>query len=384
MRLGRVLLGCMATGCTTQPLSAPAVCEELATQVTSVAQSAANQLAIEGGPAAVLGLFDPSLLYAAGASSGAMAYSAVNAPADISTAIAVSLDSGRTWSGAAHVNVATPQSVSVPPTSTRCPGGTCTGTLVHEVPSLVDDATDPDAARRFKVFVHSYLVLSSGALAYDLGYLGLFTAPQPSGPWTDEGKALGWLSESTFSSDGAGTVASAIPALTDCVAFTEPGAMVSSAGTLDVALGCAYALGGVAHLRVELLRSTDHARSFVYVSRLLGQADAEAFGSDLNAADLFVVSGRTYLSVSPSGPTALGFAGYRGCAILQLTASGDAVERNDAGAPVVCRSLDGPGLPFAGACTYAEGATALGYLLPQLSLDGGVLFRIFGSGVSAP
>jgi len=380
-----VLLGCLAGGCSTQPpASAPSVCDGLPTQVTSVARNLANQVQIDGGPVGTLGIFDPSLVYETGATGGAMAYSVVNA-GDISTAMAVSSDRGQSWSGVGRVNSATALSVSASPTSTRCPGGTCTGVLVHEVPSLLDDATDPDASRRWKVFVHSYLVLSGGTLAYDLGYLGLFTAPLPGGPWTDEGKALGWLSESSLSSDGAETLASAIPALSDCIAFTEPGALVSDAGILSLALDCAYAVEGVAHLRVELLSSSDHARSFTYVARLLSDADAEAFGSDLNAADLFVASGKTYLSVSPSGPTALGFDGYRGCSILQLTAQGDAVERSEAGAPVVCRTLDGPGEPFSGACTYAEGATALGYLLPQLDLDGGVLaFRIFSSGVSAP
>jgi hypothetical protein len=332
-----------------------------------------------------LGIFDPSLVYPKGAEAGAVAYSSVNAPGDISTAMAVSTDNGATWESAGRVNAATALSVQASPRSTRCPGGTCQGTLVHEVPSLVDDASDPDAQRRFKVFVHSYLVLSSGVLAYDLGFLGLFTAPSASGPWTDEGKALGWASESPLSSEDAGTLASEIPALSDCVAFTEPGALVVDAGVLDVALGCAYAVGSVGHIRVELLRSVDHARTFTYVARLLGASDATVFGSDLNAADLFVASGITYLSVSPSGPTSLGFDGYRGCAILELTPQGDAVQRTDAGAPVVCRTLDGPGEPFSGACTYAEGATAIGYLLPQLGMDAGALdFEIFSSGVTAP
>jgi hypothetical protein len=387
VRLGlAVALSGAVAGCSTQQPPAPpsAVCGGLFAQVTTVSRSATNQVAIDGGPNATLGTFDPSLVYPSRAGSGAMAYSAVNGTGNIATAIAVSTDEGKTWNGAGLVNTATPQSVPVPETSTRCPGGTCTGTLVHEVPSLVDDADDPEASRRWKVFVHSYLVLSSGALAYDLGYLGLFTAPFPTGPWTDEGKALGWLGESSFSSEGAHTLAGTLPAVSDCVAFTEPGALLTDAGGLDVALGCAYASGGVAHLRIELLRSTDHARSFTYVSRLLDDADAAAFGSDVNAADLFVVAGRTYLSVTPSGPTALGFVGYRGCVILPLTAEGDSVERDDAGAPLVCRTLDGPGQPFAGACTYAEGATAVGYLLPQLSLDGGTPFRIFSSAVQAP
>jgi hypothetical protein len=382
-----LVFGCLWTGCTSQSLSTPppAVCAGLSAQHTTVPRGAANRLSIDGGVVAGLGIFDPSLVYPSGANSGAMAYSAVNAPGDISTAVALSSNNGLTWSGAGRVNTATPLSVAASPTSTRCPSGTCTGTLVHEVPSLVEDTADPDASRRWKVFVHSYLVLSSGAPAYDLGYLGLYSAPLPGGPWTDEGKALGWLSESPLSSDDAGTLASTIAALSDCVAFTEPGALLGDAGVLNLALGCAYAVGGVAHLRVELLRSFDHARSFAYVGRLLSAEDGVSFGSDLNAADLFVAAGKTYLSVSPSGPTALGFDGYRGCAILELTASGEAVERSDAGTPLVCRTLDGPGTPFAGACTYAEGATALGYLLPQLGLDGGALdFEIFSSGVAAP
>ena len=377
--------GCLVAvgACTTEPSAPPGVCNGLSLpQTTSVPQSLATQVNVMGGPDAGLGTFDPSLVYPVGAPSGAMAYSVVNT-ADIATAVAISTDNGATWNGAGLVNTATALSVTVPSTSTRCPGGTCTGTLVHEVPSLVNDVTDPDLSRRWKVFVHSYLVLNSGVLAYDLGYLGLFTAPFPSGPWTDEGKAVGWLSESSFSSDGASTLASAIPALSDCVALTEPGALVTDAGTL-LALGCAYPLAGTGHIRIELLLSTDHSRTFTYVAPLLGEGDVPTFGSEVNAPDLFIASGRTYLSVTPSGPTAQGFVGYRGCAILELTALGDAVERTDAGAPVVCRMLDGPGEPFAGACTYAEGAGVLGYVLPQMSLDGGAPFRIFKSGVPAP
>ena len=83
-------------------------------------------------------------------------------------------------------------------------------------------------------------------------------------------------------------------------------------------------------------------------------------------------------------PSELGRYGYRGCQILVHTAAGDSVERTDGGAPLVCRTLDGPGQPFAGACTYASGATAVGYLISQLSADSGGAFRIFASGVAAP
>jgi hypothetical protein len=384
-----LLLAALAAACTTQPSGPPgSPCEGLPTQVTLVERTAARELTIDGGPRPALGIFDPSIIFPSGGATGAMAYSAVNTSADIATRIAVSTDRGASWSDVGPANASAPTTVTVPPTSTRCPGGTCTGSLIHEVASLIEDPSDPDVTRRWKVFTHSYLVLGPDDFARDLGYLGLFTAPGPAGPWNDEGKALGWTGESAFSSDGAYTLVTAIPALADCVALTEPGALVHADGGLDLAVACASATSPTdIHIRIELLRSTDHARTFVHVARLLGDADALALGSDgpqLNAADLFLAGGRTYLSVSPGGPNALGFDGYRGCAILELTSAGDAVERSDAGTPRVCRTLDGPGTPFAGACTYAEGASAIGYLLPQLSLEGPPPFRIFTSGVPAP
>jgi hypothetical protein len=351
-----------------------------------VERSAANELLVEGVAPPTEGIFDPSLAYPAGAPSGALAFSAVHATDDITTRVAVSSDDGAHWQDVGPVNAVAATTVAVPTTSTRCPGGTCIGALIHEVPSLVEDALDVEPARRWKVFTHSYLVLASGALAYDLGYLGLYTAPAPDGPWRDEGKAIGWLGESTFSSDGAATLTSALPPLADCLALTEPGALVAEDGTLQLAVGCAYPAAGGAQLRVELLRSTDHARTFGYVALLLGPTDAAALGSPtgLNAPDLFAAGGRTYLSVSPGGPTALGFDGYRGCAVLALAPGGAGVARTDAGTPVVCRTLDGPGAPFAGACSYAAGATALGYLLPQLSPGDGGPFHIFISHLLAP
>jgi hypothetical protein len=96
VRALRVLVGCAALGCTSsQPVVAPEVCGGLPTQVTTVARSGANALSVDGGVPAALGIFDPSLVYPAGAPGGAMAYSAVNGPGDISTAIALSTDEGK-------------------------------------------------------------------------------------------------------------------------------------------------------------------------------------------------------------------------------------------------------------------------------------------------
>src|SRR3569832_2750537 len=49
------------------------------------------------GDAPAMGIFDPSLVYPADASGGAMAYSAVPDPQTIRTHLAVSADHGATW-----------------------------------------------------------------------------------------------------------------------------------------------------------------------------------------------------------------------------------------------------------------------------------------------
>jgi hypothetical protein len=256
---------------------------------------------------------------------------------------------------------------------------------VHEVSSLAQDEADPDAARRYKVFTHSYLVLGKGQAQYDLGYIGLFTAPAPEGPWQDEGNVLGWKGEGLISQEGAGTLAAGFPATAACVALTEPGAYVTG-GVIDLALGCVYLEGGEDRIKIVVMRTFDHARTFSYSATLLDAQDGPCLGGTrraVNAPHLFTAGGKRYASVSPAGPVA-DFVGYRGCAIVEVTSSG-AVRRDAEGRPEVVRLFDRPTPDFIGACAYAEGATAMGYLLPLLRLDRlPRLFRLYPSGVAAP
>jgi hypothetical protein len=191
--------------------------------------SVAPELTVIGDPPATRGIFDPSVEYPGGAQAGAMSYSAVEATNSIATRIAVSNDAGATWTYVAAANVSAPYSIQVGAGSTRCPTGTCDGHLVHEVSTLVLDADDPDASRRWKLFTHTYLVLPGDQLAYDLGHIALFTATEPVGPWTPQGPAVGWKGESEFSSKDAKVVATDFAQMKDCVALTEPGALLASA-----------------------------------------------------------------------------------------------------------------------------------------------------------
>jgi len=55
-----------------------------------------------------------------------------------------------------------------------------------------------------------------------------------------------------------------IPGLTNCLAFTEPGALLQSNGNIDIALGCIHSVpeyGGGPGIQISLLRSTDHGTS---------------------------------------------------------------------------------------------------------------------------
>jgi len=344
----------------------------------------AGELVIAGDTGSTEGIFDPSPVYPTGATAGAMAYSTVPAQNVISTRIAVSSDHGATWQKVADANAPAP--LTMQSTAPECQGGSCTGNLVHEVPSLVFDADDPDAQRRWKLFTASYLVVGADQLLYDHGVISLFTAPAPDGPWSAGEHLLGWSSRTPFSSTGVTQNLSSIPELADCVAFSEPGALALP-GRIDLALGCVSVTGG-AKIRIALLRSTDHARSFSFVSTLLRGEDAACAGSavpQLNAAHLFVAGGQQYVVASPAGTVPPGFTGYRGCLVYRIDDPNSGhMERDSAGAPVVHRQLDTTDVRFNGACAFAERATSLGYLLPTLYAGDARRFRILRTGVLAP
>ncbi|MEZ4226133.1 MAG: hypothetical protein R3B13_34625 [Polyangiaceae bacterium] len=326
-------------------------------------------LAVIGDPPATRGIFDPDLEYPVGAPDGAMSYSAVQSTHEISTRIAVSGDQGATWTYVAAANTSGPLTIPVAATSMRCSGGSCSGHWIHEVSSLIADPSDPDAGRRWKLFTHSYLVLPGDQLAYDLGHIALHVAPEAKGPWSTEGAALGWDGESPVSSDNVGTNVSKFNQLADCVALTEPSALYRNGGIIDLALGCATATGTI---RIELLRSLDHAKSFLYSGTLVKAADAFCLGganAQVNAAALFRNAGKSYVSVTVAGPNNFGFVGYRGCQVLELNAGGDSVARDAAGAPLVARKIDASDARFIGACDAAEGASTAGYFISMLQGD---------------
>lgn len=340
------------------------------------------------GEAPPRGLFDPSLL-AVNGTTLLLALSSVAATDDIATRLAVWDVARGGWSLAARINAAVPNG------TLPCAGGApCAGALVHEVPSL---AAAPGGALR--VFVHTYAVTGGTTLHYDWGHIALYSAPSPAGPWVGA-PLLGWAGASPLSRQGVAQVLTDIPALADCLLFTEPGAAADPAvpGRTLLALGCAAVPAGGAGgatLRIVLLASDDpSARAWAFQGVLVdGATDAARLGyaiPQLNAADLFAApapggGAGLFLAVSPSAQIFPALTGYVGCLVLQVVTDGGAagVVRNTSGAPLVLRAVMPAAPAFAGACTAAAGAAAAGngdgYLLPVLNTLG-AFFTILPSG----
>ena len=311
-----------------------------------------------------------------------MSYSSVVAGDDIHTRIAVSTDEGASWSFLADANQVEPITIDSSDAA-FCPGGTCSGNLVHEVSNLVIDPLDPDPARLFKLFVHSY-VFTNDARRVDYGFIGMFTAPDPAGPWSTETKLLGWPSDSSISSAGAQQLTSNTAGLGQCLVLTEPGAFVAPDGTISLALGCVTAGAGFP-IKIVLLRSTDHGNQFSFVNDLLATDDSLRLGFPdprMQAPYLFSEGERIFLSATPE--SAANF--YLECLIVEVAdLNAGEVARDADGLPVVLRHLRTNPASFTGACAYAEGATAAGYVVPVAQVqDGEVFFQMFSTGVQAP
>src|SRR5947208_11712941 len=90
---------------------------------------------ITGDAGSSLGVLDPALAYAAGAGSGGLVYSSVPSQSSVHTRVAQSSDGGATCAFLADVNVATARTITTTDMAV-CGAATCTGTWVHEVPTL--------------------------------------------------------------------------------------------------------------------------------------------------------------------------------------------------------------------------------------------------------
>ncbi len=345
---------------------------------TAVPVAAGVGVAIAGDVGSTLGIFDPSVVYPAGASAGALAYSSVPSQSSIRTRIALSADAGGTWTFFAEANAPEPTTIASS-NPADCPTGTCTGNLISEVASLVFDPTDPDPASRWKLFAHRYLVEGTNTLHYTIGTITVQTARDPQGPWTAPEKLFGLTSPSAYTTQGARYNASTFPEMADCIILTEPSA-IALPGELDLAMGCVYLAGSTPRIRIVLARSTDHGQSWSSIARMLEPGDADCLpgvapGASVNAPNLFVgPDDAVYVSATPSEDS-----GYHGCLIMRVDdlAAGH-VERDSEGKVEPVRAIVADTGQFSGACTWSEGGG--GYLFDVAFLTSAPIFRIFRAG----
>ncbi len=353
---------------------APAICPA----ATVVSTATATEVTVAGDPGEAAGIFDASIVYPGDATAGAMSYSAVDQGA-IRTRLAVSADHGTTWTYVGDAN--TPEAATLASSdATDCPTGSCTGTLISEVSSLIYDADDPDTTKRWKLFAHRYLLVGT-RVDYRLGTITLQTAASPDGAWTAPAKLIGWSSPAPYTSAGVTVNINQLPGTAaDCVTLTEPGAMWHP-GAIELALGCIYIANGAPKIRVELLRSTDHGTSWASAGTLLRPEDAACLtpGASINAADLFASGGTVYVAASPSDDS-----GYHGCLVFPIDDLATAkIHRDAMGHALPSRTIAVDPTRFSGACTFADGAA--GYLLPVAFLDQPPrVFRMFHTAITAP
>ena len=232
------------------------------------------------------GIYDASLLNVG--SRVWMAYASVNyyqqaghRVQDVSTSLAYSDDSGATFTYLKTIGAATNAIVTPGAGFNPCGNITCSGRWVYEVPFLVDDNTDPDSSKRFKLFAHKYFLYPAAdpATFYALGAIVMWTAPSPESNWSNERVVLKWnLTPPELASNN--NISTLNVALNECLALSEGGATTYK-GNLDFVFACSHSdtSNTGTTQKIILLRSSDHASTFKYVGTPLEAADAASFNA---------------------------------------------------------------------------------------------------------
>jgi hypothetical protein len=315
------------------------------------------------------GVFDPSVLRLANGDIW-MSYSSVNyynnassqLVQDVGIRLARSIDGGATFNYVASniSTLAAPGPATVTDAGmTACGLLTCQGRWVYETSWLIDDSTDPNPARRYKLFAHKYF-LSPGntpATFYHLGSIVMWTASAPDATWSSETSLLGWnLTPPQLTPHRI--VNSLHTDLAPCIVVAEGSASVRGSA-IDFAFACVYASGSSLPQKIVLLRSLDHANSFQYISTLLTPTDAAPIGASHFSAPAILSTPGT-APVLLVTPVINGF--YSGCIAIPFAddVAGQLFRVNSLPVGI----LFTPVLSIVGgACTYDRGLGARGILM---------------------
>jgi hypothetical protein len=367
-------------------------------------ESAAATVQITPTAVAAIGSFTPvTVLNDAGATNGIrdasvlkqagsevwIAYSSVRnqtsggiATRDTSTSLARSTDGGSTFTFVRTLGAAAPGTVTdSDPGRGACGATTCSGRWVYDTPWLLDDSSETNSARRYKVFAYKYFFAPgrpSGAALFPLGAIVMWTAPALNGTWSPETPVIGWNATPAELLPVASNI-NALTGTSDCALVGEGSAVVTAAG-IDFVFNCPFGtdVGGLPALpqKIVLLRSTDHAATFQFVSTLLQPADATTFGSAQYFSAPSLVSATSgngqALLVTPvirRTVNSLLMPIYSGCVVLPFAdAAAGTLVRDGNATPLAIATLPAPLTPTLddhqyGACAWDRGVSATGILM---------------------
>jgi hypothetical protein len=138
------------------------------------------------GDAVERGIYDPSIASAPDGHTDWLAYSSVTGTGNLvqgrlALGQYVHTHLARTTDGGAHWEFVKLLNRSADGTLTMPDGTQLSGAWRYEVSSLVSDPADPDASRRWKLFVHRYFWESTRDRMFTHGWIALRTAADPAG-----------------------------------------------------------------------------------------------------------------------------------------------------------------------------------------------------------
>ena len=310
------------------------------------------------------GIFDPSLEYSPDGKTGWLTYTTITGhfkPVGpfASTHLARSNDHGATWTFVKALNTSADATITLE-------GKPLAGAWRYEVSALVCDSGDPDASRRWKLFVHRYFWNADRDRMPDVGWIVMQTAAEPDGQWSPETPLFGAgaFPREPFHQTRI-DINSLDSSLRGVVAYSEPG-VIARDGHLYLAM---TALRPSGPDRIILLDSADHAQTWRLAGTLLTRDDAHLLGRRcFDAASLAVDGGKVFLLVTAMSRQQT----TDGSAAFEITSMIDARIRRDAeGKPAIAAYFpiqasirSGPG---GGQCDYDAANTHGGLLISQLN-----------------
>lgn len=335
------------------------------------------------------GIYDPSVAYTPDGNVGWLVYSSVtgdNKPIGqyVHTHLARSTDGGASWQFAKAVNTSSNGTLVMPD------GNQLSGVWRYEVPTLVCDPTDPDANRRWKLFVHVYFWEPKNNRMPEYGWIALRTASDPAGDWSAEVPLFGAGKSPPSPYHTTRLDLNSFDAsLKNSIAYSEPGALAHD-GRLYLSMTSLhprFSWGGfsVGHT-IFLLASDDHGESWRFVRKLLDNDDAPRFCSDaFDGSSLATDGGRFFLLASP---VRRGKASevHHGTLAFEFESLAEGRLRHDAnGQPAVAAYFSPQTGMFsgngAGQSCYDEHNTHGGLLFPQFNLKAyPEVFQIYQTG----